>query len=138
MKYLLCVCLLTAAAAAGAQESATAPAPIVFFDIAGENLEELQEFYAEVFGWRSNDGTNFQTTSVSPLPAGFRRDPAETVIYIGVEDITLTLEQITASGGSVAFPRVEIPNTVVLGMFIDPAGNRVGLIEMEDGEPRIP
>ena len=61
------------------------------------------------------------------------------MIYIGVLDITAKLAKITEAGGSTEFPRFEVPGVVVLGMFKDPAGNRVGLVELnEDGSVKIP
>jgi predicted enzyme related to lactoylglutathione lyase len=35
-------------------------------------------------------------------------------------------------------PRFEVPGVVVLGLFTDPAGNSMGLVEMQDGKPKIP
>ena len=32
-------------------------------------------------------------------------------------------------------PRYAVPGVVVLGLFYDPAGNRVGLVEMKNGKP---
>ena len=121
-----------------APETTDAPAPIVFFDIAGPDGGRLQRFYADVFGWRvSPDGT-FTTTVTSALPATIRQDPAETVIYIGVKDVTATLAKVQANGGTMQFRRLEVPGRVVLGMFKDLAGNRVGLVELENGRPKIP
>lgn len=62
----------------------------------------------------------------------------ERVLYIGVSDITATLAAITASGGQIVFPRYEVPGVVVLALFTDPAGNRMGLVEMAGDKPRIP
>ena len=35
-------------------------------------------------------------------------------------------------------PRFEVPGDVILGLFKDPAGNRVGLVEMENGKAKMP
>jgi predicted enzyme related to lactoylglutathione lyase len=139
IRHLAIVCaLLLPMTVTAAQETGGPAAPIVFFDIAGPDGARLQRFYADLFGWRlSPDGT-FTTTVTSPLPATIRQDPAETVVYIGVKDITATLAKAQANGGTIQFPRLEVPGRVVLGMFKDPAGNRVGLVELEGGKPRIP
>jgi predicted enzyme related to lactoylglutathione lyase len=47
-----------------------------------------------------------------------------------VPDINAALKQIEASGGSVVLPRMVIPNVVTLALFKDPAGNRMGLVEI--------
>ena len=50
----------------------------------------------------------------------------------------LALAQIKASGGSVDVPRFEVPGVVVLGLFKDPAGNEMGLVEIKDGTAKVP
>ena len=55
-----------------------------------------------------------------------------------MDDITATLDQITANGGGVVFPRMTVPGVVILALFTDPAGNRMGLVELADGKPIIP
>jgi predicted enzyme related to lactoylglutathione lyase len=115
------------------------PAPIVFFDIAGPDLGVQRAFYRDVFGWESAP-TGHVTASVpsGPLPGFLRTDPAAVVFYFGVPDVTTTLAKIAATGGVIAVPRFEVPGVVVLGLFNDPAGNRLGLVEMNGDTPRIP
>jgi predicted enzyme related to lactoylglutathione lyase len=48
------------------------------------------------------------------------------------------VEKVVANGGSIRYPRFEVPGRVVLGVFTDPAGNSVGLVEMEDGKAKVP
>ena len=105
---------------------------------------KAMEFYADVFGWNIQPDGRFTTSVLSPLPATLRQegpehDPrVEKVIYLGVPDITATLAKITASGGSIVYPRLEVPGVVVLALFKDPAGNRMGLVELENGKPKVP
>lgn len=104
------------------------PAPIVFFDIAGPDAAKLKDFYSGIFGW-SIDGKNAIKTGA--LDGTLRQDPPEKVIYIGVPDIDAALAQITAQGGKMALPRTVIPNVVTFALFTDPAGNRMGLVELK-------
>jgi len=127
-------------------------APIVFFDIAGPDLGKLNAFYAEVFDWPIAPHPMFpeQSSSVgpvpviSPLPGALRQEQPDhdpqfaKVIYLGVEDITASLAKVGAAGGTVHQPRFEVPGVVVLGMFKDPAGNVMGLVEIKDGKPIVP
>ena len=124
--------------AARGDETSALPAPVVFFDIAGPDSSRLKQFYSELFGWDIGAGGNFATPSVSPLPATIRQDPAEKRIYIGVEDVAAKLAEIAANGGSIDAPRFEVPGVVVLGLFKDPAGNPMGLVEMQDGKAKVP
>ena len=58
---------------------------------------------------------------------------------IGVPDITASLAKVTANGGKIHAPRFEVKGVVVLGLFFDPAGNRMGLVEMgPDGRNKVP
>ncbi len=103
------------------------PAPIVFFDIAGPDAAKLHTFYASVFGWSIDANNAIKTPK---LDGTLRQDPAEKIIYIGVPDINAALEQIKAAGGTVDVPRTVIPKVVTFALFKDPAGNRMGLVEM--------
>jgi uncharacterized protein len=114
------------------------PAPAVFFDIAGPDLGQQITFYGNVFGWDIAADGRFAVAVASPLPALLRQDPAEKVIYLGVDDVAATLARIEANGGAIVAPRFEVPGVVVLGLFTDPAGNRMGLVEMEGGTAKIP
>lgn len=115
------------------------PAPIVFFDIAGPDLESQRTFYREVFGWESAPtGHVAAPVAGAPLPGFLRTDPPDVLIYFGVADVTATLMRIEAVGGAIAVPRFEVPGVVVLGLFSDPAGNRLGLVEMNGDTPKIP
>ena len=111
---------------------------IVFFDIAGPPELNLATFYANVFGWEVDHTGQFTVAITSPLRGAFRPDPAEKRIYLGVADVTATLASIVEAGGTIDAPRFEVPGVVVLGLFRDPAGNQMGLVEMHGDRPRVP
>lgn len=119
-------------------------APIIIFDIAGPDNKELNKFYSALFQWKIDQGGSFSTAVASPtaspptLQGTIRKDPAEKVFYIGVEDVASKLAEVIEKGGSIDQPRFEVPGVVVLGLFKDPAGNRVGLVEMENGKAKVP
>jgi predicted enzyme related to lactoylglutathione lyase len=112
--------------------------PIVFFDVAGPDSKKLAGFYLEVFGWDRDQKGNFSVSVISPLPGTVRADPAEKRIYIGVPDINASLALVQEHGGTVDAPRFEVPGVVVLGLFKDPAGNPMGLVEMVGNAARVP
>ena len=114
-------------------------APIVFFDIAGPNLPGQRQFFADVFGWESAPTGHVSVPIQSPSLNGFlRTDPASCMIYFGVPDVTETLAKVVAAGGAINVPRFEVKGVVVLGLFSDPAGNHLGLVEMNGDQPKIP
>lgn len=134
---LLCAALLPIAASA--QTPAGAGQPVVFFTIFGLPGSELQRFYTQIFGWEIAPDGNFSASITPPLGGTIGdSEAAETIIYVGVDDINATLEKVTANGGTVRYPRFEVPGRVILGLFRDPAGNSVGLVEMENGRAKVP
>jgi predicted enzyme related to lactoylglutathione lyase len=122
-----------------------APAPIVFFDIAAPQLTSQAAFYKAVFGWEADATGGLSVPVANPLPGNLRVEPSdqgpltERVLYVGVPDINATLKVVAAHGGSVVFPRMVAPGVVILALFNDPAGNRMGLVELAaDGKPIVP
>jgi predicted enzyme related to lactoylglutathione lyase len=111
---------------------------IVFMDFAGPDDEALKQFYASVFQWDMDDAGQFAVPTSGSVRCSIRRDPAEKRVYIGVPDVAARLESIEAAGGSIDAPRFEVPGVVVIGLFRDPAGNPMGLVEMDGDTPRIP
>ena len=112
--------------------------PVVFFDIAGPDDEVLREFYSTVFGWEYDEGGQFNLQVLSPLSGTIRKDPSEKRIYLGVPDVAASLKTIEHAGGTIDAPRFEVPGVVVLGLFKDPAGNPMGLVEMDGEQHRVP
>lgn len=134
---LLSLCLLAPVLARA--DAPPQPAPIVFLDIAGENLAAQKAFYADLFAWHfSATGNELSIPVLTPLPSALRQDPVEKRVYIGVADVAGTLEQIVAHGGKIDVPRFVVPGVAILGLFRDPAGNPMGLVEMAGGKPKVP
>ena len=52
--------------------------------------------------------------------------------------MTASLAQVVAHGGKIVQPRFEVKGVVILGLFTDPGGNGMGLVEMKDGMPKVP
>jgi uncharacterized protein len=134
--------LLLASQAARAADNAGAPmtspatpAPVVFFDIAGPADTKLTAFYAGVFGWNIDAAGVIHNAG---LNGALRQDPSNKIIYLGVSDVAAALSQVVAAGGKIVQPRFAVPGVVVLGLFTDPAGNAMGLVEMKNGKPVVP
>ena len=45
---------------------------------------------------------------------------------------------VVEAGGKIDAARFEVPGVVVLGLFRDPSGNEMGLVEMVRERPRVP
>lgn len=112
--------------------------PIVFFDIAGPDDGALRRFYATLFHWKADQTGQLSVPVNNPINGAIRKDPNEKRIYIGVADVAAELLRIEAAGGTIDAPRFEVPGMVVLGLFRDPAGNPMGLVEMDGDSVRVP
>jgi hypothetical protein len=117
-------------------------APIVFFDIAGPDMAAQSAFYAAVLGWTiAADGAvsvKAQGPMQDTLQGTLRAEAAnDSLLYFGVRDVTETLQKVTENGGTVDAPRFEVPGVVVMGLFRDPAGNRMGLVEVDENNVAI-
>jgi predicted enzyme related to lactoylglutathione lyase len=130
--------VLLVALATPALAASGSPAPVVFFDIAGPDMGRQAAFYHAVFGWEIGPAGLLAVPAAPTLAGALRSDPANKVIYLGVDDVTATMANVVANGGAVIKPRFQVPGVAVLGLFTDPAGNHMGLVEMLAGKPRIP
>ncbi len=90
------------------------------------------------FGWALDQAGQFVVPVTAPIKGAIRKDPTEQRIYLGVPDVTASLSLIAGSGGTVDSARFEVPGVVVLGLFRDPAGNSMGLVEMDGGSVLVP
>lgn len=102
-------------------------APIVFFDIAGPDSAKLKAFYAGNFGWDIDAANAIKTPH---LDGTLRQDPPEKIIYIGVDNIDDAMKKVAESGGEIVTPKIPIPAGVFV-LFKDPAGNRMGLVQLK-------
>ncbi len=110
--------------------------PIVHFEIMGGKGKDLEKFYSELFSWNidSNNPQNYGMITNTPEgttagAVGDGENGTRVTVYASVDDINKTLEQVEKLGGKVVMPRTEIPDTVIMAMFSDPAGNINGLVE---------
>jgi hypothetical protein len=138
IRHVLVLCALLVPTVAVAQTPSASGAPVVFFSLFGPNGSELQRFYSDVFDWKVGTSGDVATTVAPPLTGTIAQGVAETIVYVGVADVTATLQKVVARGGTIRYPRFEVPGRVILGVFKDPAGNSVGLVEMENGKAKVP
>jgi predicted enzyme related to lactoylglutathione lyase len=108
---------------------------VVYFEIAGPDVQQLAAFYVRIFGWQSRPGPFPSYLSLgaevgTERGAGLRQEAApERVLYVRVDDLQQTLDQVVAAGGKVLIPPTQVPNVVHFALFEDPAGNRMGIVQ---------
>jgi len=112
--------------------------PVVWFEVMGRNGGELQTFYTKLFGWKI-DASNpmkygmVEATEGRGIPGGVGElgdQPwPKTTFYVSTTDINASPEEAGTLGGQTVMPRTELPGGTILGLFKDPEGNTVGLVE---------
>lgn len=113
---------------------------IVHWELMGPDASALNSFYHDLFGWKSEEVPGFggysmvaadDTGVAGAIGAGNEHMPSYQAMYVEVDSIDEHLAKAEAAGGTTVTPRTVIPGMVVFGMFRDPAGNLVGLVEPE-------
>ena len=114
--------------------------PVVHFEIVGKEPGKLHEFYSSVFDWKIDTNNPMGYGMVAArggaeygIDGGIGGTPDATypghvTFYVEVESIDDALREINARGGKTVMERTEMP-MVTIGMFTDPFGNLVGLVE---------
>ena len=106
---------------------------VVWFEVAGQDADNLQQFYGELFGWSFRKdgppGYGIVDGTEGSIPGGVGAMPGGaswTTFYVEVEDVPASLAAAEARGGQVLMPATTMPN-MVLGVFADPEGHPVGV-----------
>lgn len=109
--------------------------PVVWFEVMGADGEELRSFYAGLFGWKYDVHAEMKYGMVaadggSGIPGGVgQSDRASVTFYVSTPSIDDSLAEAEKLGGRTLMKRTALPGGTVLGMFADPQGNAVGLVE---------
>jgi predicted enzyme related to lactoylglutathione lyase len=114
------------------------PNPVVHFEIVGKDGKKLQDFYAQLFGWKvdANNEYNYGIVDTETPGTGIAGGIGPTMdgnarvtVYAQVPDLQASLDQAEKLGGKVIMPVTEIPGAVTMAMIADPEGNTFGLIK---------
>jgi predicted enzyme related to lactoylglutathione lyase len=117
-------------------------APVVHFEIMGKDADKLREYYSTLFGWEFNTDNemNYGVVSrednlmpegmgigggIGAAPEGY---DGHVTFYVTVPDVEAALAQAESLGGSRMMGPEEIMGRMILGMFKDPEGHVIGLI----------
>ena len=114
--------------------------PVVHFEITGTDTKSLSEFYTNLFDWKVDIMPMEQTTygmvdtgqegKITGGLAGSDDPNAHgVVIYIEVDDPQAYLDKAESLGGKTIIPVQVIPDMVTFAQFVDPQGNRIGLVK---------
>ena len=124
--------------------------PVVHFEMPAVDTKRMSDFYSGVFGWRTQqmgaEMGNYvlATTAESDeqgrpkqggaINGGFyprTDDPVLNApsVVIGVENLTDSINKVTAAGGKIIGEPMGIPGVGQWVAFIDTEGNRVSMLQ---------
>ena len=113
---------------------------VIHFEISADNPDRAVRFYQDVFGWEivKWDGPvdYWLTTTGDENEPGIngaikhRVDPKQgTINTIDVPSVDDFIEKVTAAGGEVVMPKMEIPGVGFHAYCQDTEGNIFGIME---------
>jgi predicted enzyme related to lactoylglutathione lyase len=109
----------------------------MWFEVLGNDAEALRKFYGGLFGWTFQmiEPIQYGMANLDAkrgIPGGIGRAFPGTkpwvTFYVETPDVTASLDTAKRLGGAVVMPRTEMPD-VTLGVFEDPEGHVIGLVE---------
>ena len=112
--------------------------PVVYFEIAGRDGEKLKEFYDSLFDWKielhAPAGSYWYVEAAEDgIPGGILQTtedmpPNHVTIYIQVENLQACLDKAEHLGAKTIVPPTPVPGGMGhIAVFVDPAGNNIGL-----------
>ena len=122
--------------------------PVVHFEILGKDADKAQSYYSELFGWdieplpfenptqyglvKREDHTNADGIGigggVGGAPDGY---DGHVTFYVEVPDVDAALAKAESLGGTRMMGPDQVPGGPVIGLFTDPDGNTVGVVQAE-------
>ena len=111
--------------------------PVMWFEVLGTDGGKLRQFYGDLFGWTFDviapiDYGVARTGDARGVMGGVGKTYPGTqswvTFYTETPDVTASLAKAQALGGKIVMPRSELPG-VILGIFEDPEGHVLGLVE---------
>lgn len=123
-----------------------AAAPVVHFEIVGQDAKKLQNFYGKLFDWKINADNPMNYGLVEAVANGKEvgkgsigggigaaqpGQPGYVTFYVQVDDCDAYLKKVESLGGKTIMPTMTIPNMVTFALFADPEGQVVGLVKSE-------
>jgi predicted enzyme related to lactoylglutathione lyase len=126
-------------------------APVFHFEIMSKDAPAARAFYRDAFGWTIGESAPGAEgvddyTAVTPhakagISGGIGAAPdghdALVTFYISVPDVATALAVTELLGGTRIFGPSRVPNGPVVGLFRDPTGLTVGLVQVPESARAI-
>lgn len=124
------------------------PNPVVHFEIISKDPDGLSAFFEKAFDWQiagaqpgagvpkyfiarptgeelPNRGIN---GGIGEIPDGY---DGHVTFYIAVPDVAAALQKVESLGGKRMMGPDQVPGGPVIGLFTDPQGHVIGLVQPE-------
>ena len=111
---------------------------VVWFEVAGQDLDTLETFYSNLFGWKVNADNPqrygvVDTGADGAIPGGLFEAPEGVgdyvTFYVQVDALEDALASAERLGAKVAQPPTPLDNGMRVAMLLDPEGHRIGLLQ---------
>jgi predicted enzyme related to lactoylglutathione lyase len=117
--------------------------PVVHFEVIGRDGAALRSFYSALFGWEI-DADNPMSYGIVPrdgnvsadgvgIGGGVGQSPegysGHVTFYVEVPDVEAALATAESLGGSRMMGPDEVMEGLVIGLFNDPEGHTIGVVE---------
>ena len=110
--------------------------PVVWFEVIGKDGARLQQFYAQLFGWKidANNPTKYGLVEVNGrgIPGGIGAarlaGRSWVTFYVETTDPQAMLQEPERLGGRVVLAPQRLPDGVTIAVFEDLEGHAVGLV----------
>ncbi len=116
------------------KEAATKHGAFGWFELMTTDANAAQEFYTKLFGWEGvkypMEGMEYtvlkvhddETGGIMAIPPEAEGMPPMWSIYVTVDDVDATAKQVTALGGKIVRPPMDIPKVGRFCVLQDPQG----------------
>ncbi|MFE9692717.1 VOC family protein [Micromonospora sp. NPDC005806] len=112
--------------------------PITWFEIGSDRPDEVERFYADLFGWTFEEqgapGASYRQTTAGgeqgisgAIRATNGTSPNYAIFYAEVADVAATCRRAEAAGGKVLVPLRTTPSGLTFAHLLDPSGNHLGV-----------
>ena len=117
--------------------------PVVHFEITGQDGPKLHSYYSELFGWEidANNPMHYGIVQregnlnadgigigggIAQGPSGY---PGHVTVYVEVPNVEESMAKAESLGGTRMMGPEEVQERLVIGLFSDPEGHVIGLIQ---------
>lgn len=125
------------------------PNPVIHFEIMSKDPDSLSAFFRKAFDWEiaahpgggagavpyliaRPTGEEFPSRCINggigAAPEGY---DGHVTFYIAVDDVGAALEKVESLGGKRMMGPDQVPDGPVIGLFTDPQGHVIGLVQPE-------